>query len=141
WCGRCKGQDVNNACNDVVYGGNEQGGNGTNGSNGVDGSSIQIRSAVHTFSPGATLVFNTRGGVHGVGGTRGIGRNKCAAPSGDDCAHGTNLYACRKAPDGLSGADGADGRDGAVVLNGDAQGAKPTILVNAAPQPNLISTK
>ncbi|MFP2928501.1 hypothetical protein ACLESO_25565 [Pyxidicoccus sp. 3LG] len=141
WAGRgwCKGMDVKNAWNDYINGGNEQGGNGTNGTNGTDGSSVQIRAAIHDFGPSTALTFDTRRGVGGAGGAKGIGRSKCAAPSGDDCDHGTRLHSCRKAPDGVPGLAGADGRDGSVVLTGDAQGAMPTIEVNGSDTSNLVT--
>lgn len=120
--GWCVGQDQGNWENNFRNGGNEAGDNGTNGESGTDGSAITIQAATEHFANATIVNIDTHGGKGGQGGKGGEGRQKCHAPSGADCDHGTRLSGCLRAPNGVDGAQGSDGSNGAVNITGDAEG-------------------
>lgn len=129
--GWCVGEDQGNARANFDAGGREPGGDGGNGGNGIDGSDVTIIANNHVFIGHPSITIETRGGHGGARGRGGYGRHSCMAPSGDDCAHGTNLHSCKDAPQGLAGYSGYDGHDGRPEMRGVANTGKAKLVVNS----------
>ena len=139
--GWCVGEDQGNWENNFNNGGNDPGGDGANGEIGTDGSDVAIIANNHVFTNGAVVTIDTRGGRGGNGGRAGKGRQKCSAPSGDDCRHGTRLRNCKVAPDGISGYSGYSGLTGRPEMKGMVTNGKGTLVVNGVTKQVTDSTQ